>query len=286
MRELNPSEIMEAEQALKLHFPESLKVYGCVFNINRGKPQNLEVIVDSWPDFSAIVCKPKIKGARDREGDFNIHSMFSRDQGSLRRLLDSPGLLDWGLYTLLAGVDLNYLDAVKALMDQHQVPSRTQGVMRVLSLQSPAQLRPHRSPPGCLIQPLRPEHAELVNGNWKYGGDADSYNSVRRYITHLPSLCVVPEDGSAAGSPVSWVLLYPHSALGLLYTLPEYRRRGYARALVSRFSEMLFEEGYPVYCFVEEGNSASCSLFQSMGFGDKESYRSVWFEFNGQMNVC
>ncbi|XP_062387595.1 glycine N-acyltransferase-like [Sardina pilchardus] len=136
------------------------------------------------------------------------------------------------------------------------------------------------SPPGCLIQPLRPEHAELVNGNWKYGGDADSYNSVRRYITHLPSLCVIPEDGSAAGTPVSWVLLYPHSALGLLYTLPEYRRRGYARALVSRFSEMLFEEGYPVYCFVEEGNSASCSLFQSIGFGDQESYRSVWFEFN------
>ncbi|KAG5277980.1 hypothetical protein AALO_G00093530 [Alosa alosa] len=154
MRELNPSEIMEAEQALKLHFPESLKVYGCVFNINRGKPQNLEVVVDAWPDFSAIVCKPKIKGTRDREGDFNIHSMFSRDQDSLRRLLDTPGLLDWGMYTLLAGVDLNYLDAVKALMDQHQVPSRTQGVMRVLSLGSPTQLRAHERPRSHSLGPM------------------------------------------------------------------------------------------------------------------------------------
>lgn len=142
-------------------------------------------------------------------------------------------------------------------------------------------LSPFDSARGCVIEPLRPEHAELINSTWKYGGDADSYNSVLRNITQFPSLCVIPENGSASGSPVSWVLLCPHGAMGLLYTLPEYRRRGYARTLVSRLSEMLFEEGYPVYCIVEEGNSASYGLFRSLGFTEKQSYRAVWFEING-----
>ncbi|XP_031418294.1 glycine N-acyltransferase [Clupea harengus] len=280
MRVLSPGEKMEAEEALKLHFPESLKVYGCLFNINRGKPHNLEVIVDSWPDFKAIVCKPKSKGMHDREGDFNIQSTYSRDQDSLKRLIGSPGVLDWSAYTLLAGVDLNYLSAVTDLAEQHRVPSRTQATMCVLMLENPAQLRAHESAPGCQIQPLRPEHAELVNSTWRYGGDPNSYNSVLGYITHHPNLSVIPEDGPTGGGPVAWVLLYHHCALGLLYTLPQYRRRGYARTLVSRVSEMLLEKGYPVYCFVDETNHASCRLFRSLGFIDKESYRAVWFEIN------
>lgn len=327
---------------LKLHFPESLKVYGCVFNINRGKPHNLEVIVDSWPDFAAMLCRPKTKGADDREGDFNIHSIYSRDAHSLRTLLDTPGVMDWGAYALLAdqwveGVDRNHVGAVECVAKQRGVHTHTQVIMRVLSLYSATQLQAHDSAPGCEVQPLRPEHAPLINSTWKYGGDAHSLNSVRSYIAHHPSLCVTLEEeeeeeeredeeedeeeevdeeeeedgsestaksrglsqapvarkrrtkrrmrkrrGARSGTPVAWLLLYQHCALGLLYTMPRYRRRGYARTLVSRLSQQLLEKGYPVYCFVEDGNDASWRLFQSLGFRDKDSYRAVWFEVNSR----
>lgn len=47
------------------------------------------------------------------------------------------------LFSLSAGVELRCLDALKALVAQHQVPSRTQAAMHVLSLANPAQLRPY-----------------------------------------------------------------------------------------------------------------------------------------------
>ena len=46
------------------------------------------------------------QGMHDREGDFNIHSTYSRDQDSLKRLIGSPGVLDWSAYTLLAGTKI------------------------------------------------------------------------------------------------------------------------------------------------------------------------------------
>lgn len=44
---------------------------------------------------------------------------------------------------LCTGVDLHCQDALKALVAQHQVPSRRQAVMHVLSLENPIQLRPY-----------------------------------------------------------------------------------------------------------------------------------------------
>ncbi|XP_028828219.1 glycine N-acyltransferase-like protein 3 isoform X3 [Denticeps clupeoides] len=225
---LGEDELQQAEKALAPLSPAAVKVYGCLFSINRGKALNLEVVADSWPDFSVLVCKPKVQGTADREGDFNIYSIFSRDQASLKKLLSSPGLLRWDAFTLLAGVDINHLDAVTDLAAQHGVPARTQCVMHVLMLNSHDQLRVYQSVPEDRIRPLQAEHAALVNSTWKYGGDHNSYNSVLGYISNHPSLCVMDEGG---GGPLSWVLVYHHLALGLLYTLPQHRRKGYAKTL-------------------------------------------------------
>ncbi len=98
---------------------------------------------------------------------------------------------------------------------------------------------------GLRLAPLSAAHAHLVNSTWKYGGDRNSYNSVLNYITHNPSLCVIEEGGT---EPVSWLLVYQHAALGLLYTFPQHRRKGYAKLLVSVMAKNLLEQGHPVYC--------------------------------------
>ncbi|KAL1265094.1 hypothetical protein QQF64_003121 [Cirrhinus molitorella] len=212
---LGTVELKQAESILKQSFPESIKVYGCVFNINRGKPHNLEVIADQWPDFTVIICKPKVQGTKDREGDFNIYSIYSKCKDSLKNFLNTPGVINKDAFTLLAGVDNRHLEAVQKFADQHGVPWKVQAVMNVLQLQDEQQLQFKESYAGLRLAPLSAAHAHLVNSTWKYGGDRNSYNSVLNYITHNPSLCVIEEGGNrarllAAGVPTrrSWFALH------------------------------------------------------------------------------
>ncbi|XP_016373851.1 glycine N-acyltransferase-like protein 3 isoform X1 [Sinocyclocheilus rhinocerous] len=274
---LGTEELKQAESVLKQSFPESIKVYGCIFNINRGKPHNLEVIADQWPDFTVIMCKPKVQGTKDREGDFNIYSIYSKSKDSLKNFLNTPGVINKDAFTLLAGVDIRHLEAVQEFADQHGLPWKVQGVMKVLLLQDEGQLQLKESSAGLRFAPLSAAHAHLVNSTWKYGGDHNSYNSVLNYISHNPSLCVIEEGGT---EPISWLLVYQHAALGLLYTLPQHRRKGYAKALVSMMAKNLLERGHPVYCFVEEENDSSYKLFTSLLFQSSPDYRAVWFELN------
>lgn len=55
MRTLNSDELKEAETSLYAHLPKAIKVYGFVFAMNRGKPNTLEILVDSWPAFTTII---------------------------------------------------------------------------------------------------------------------------------------------------------------------------------------------------------------------------------------
>ncbi|XP_073682351.1 glycine N-acyltransferase-like protein 3 [Garra rufa] len=274
---LGTEELIQAESILKQSFPESIKVYGCIFNINRGKPHNLEVIADQWPEFTVIICKPKVQGTKDREGDFNIYSIYSKNKDSLKSFLNTPGVINKDAFTLLAGVDIRHLGAVQEFADQHGVPWKVKAVMNVLQLQDEGQLQFIESSAGLRVAPLSAAHAHLVNSTWKYGGDRNSYNSVLNYITHNPSLCVIEEGGT---EPVSWLLVYQHAALGLLYTLPQHRRKGYAKLLVSMMAKNLLDRGHPVYCFVEKENDFSYKLFTSLGFQNSPDYRAVWFELN------
>lgn len=58
MKILQKDELLIAEGVLMKHIPKSLKVYGFLYGINRNKPTPLQVIVDTWPDFKVIICRP------------------------------------------------------------------------------------------------------------------------------------------------------------------------------------------------------------------------------------
>ncbi|XP_061082134.1 glycine N-acyltransferase-like protein 3 isoform X1 [Conger conger] len=274
---LGAEELKSAERILKGLFPESLKVYGCLFNINRGKPYIWEVIADSWPDFKAIICKPNQQcrqDYRDREATTNMCHVYSRDQDSLLKLLSA--LLDWSQYTLLAGIDVKYLDAVKELAARNNTPTRMEVVMVVMTLDDVSHLKgPDSDLVSSRLKPLTAAFADLVDSRGKFKC-RESYNSVLTYISDYPSLSVRGPDGA----PVSWVLLYHHGALGRLHTEPQHREQGHARTLLCAMARELHAQGRPVYGFVEEGNAVSLSLFTSLGFTHQPDYRPVWLVLN------
>lgn len=83
---------------------------------------------------------------------------------------------------------------------------------------------------------------------------------MRNMLANFPSCCVLDADAK----PVSWILTYATCAMGILYTLPEHRGKGYAKVLVSAMAKRFHSQGYPVYCFIEEENVVSYRLFKTL----------------------
>ncbi|XP_068581021.1 glycine N-acyltransferase-like protein 3 [Cebidichthys violaceus] len=277
MKILNKDELQIAEGVLLKHFPKSFKVYGFIYGINRKKPSTLEVIVDTWPDFKVIICRPDPKNKRALEFMKKV-TYFSMDDQVLRKMLTEENAIDWSTYFLIGGFDVSHATMLKEVSSDREVNNKVFTLVHLLYLPDSSHL-PTPAADSELesrISSLNLSHVDLVNKTWKFGGSKQGYMNIKNLISNFPSCCIT--DGQ--GQPVSWILVYDYCALGLLYTLPEHRGRGYAKVLVSTMARRLHTEGYPVYCFVEEDNMVSYKLFKNLGFIEDPSYRAAWFAFN------
>ncbi|KAI1886363.1 hypothetical protein AGOR_G00213250 [Albula goreensis] len=277
MKILNTHELQQAEEVLQLHLPNSSKVYGFLFGINRKKPTTLEVVVDSWPDFKTIICRPDPKN-EDTSLYTKKVSFFSTDDRIVKRLMSEENVVDWSTYFQIGGFDVRHAPMLKELSAMKGVAVKEYTYVHLMTLQDPRLLPqlPANSDLDAKISSLNESHVSLVNNTWKFGGNEQGFRQITKLINHFPTCCVTDENGQ----PVSWVLTYDYCAMGMLYTLPEYRGKGYAKALICAMATRLHAQGYPVYCFIEEENQLSYELFTKLGFTEDPSYRAAWYEFN------
>ncbi|XP_053476420.1 glycine N-acyltransferase-like protein 3 isoform X2 [Ictalurus furcatus] len=270
MKVLNKEELKKAEEALRHFFPQSQQVYGYVFMINRVEADPIDVLVDQWPDFNVLLIRPQ----RQEKADiFKDMCIFTKDETTLRKILVGTDIIDWKQYLCLS-VDLCHEEMLKFEAASRSVPMSKDHVCYMMKLQNPSNLTTERFP--VQVSSLNESHVALVNSTWKFGMGEFSEWYIRDMIMNYPSCCVLDSEGQ----PVSWILTYSNCAMGMGYTLPEHRRKGYSKALVTILAKKLHSEGYPVYCFVEEENQLSYSLLKSLGFIVDLSYRNSWFYFN------
>ncbi|XP_017268258.1 glycine-N-acyltransferase-like protein 3 isoform X2 [Kryptolebias marmoratus] len=267
--ELTEDQLKTAECELKRHLPRSQQVYGFLVLRNRGKANPVKVCVDKWPNFSVIICKPdfeKVPLMCIEEHPYN--------EAVLEEAIKTPSVIDWEQYFCL-GTSLSHMAKVKAVASEKNVPFSQLAVCHMMILQDVTKL-PSVDSSGLSLNSLDESHLGLINQTWKFGKNQWSTGMIRNMIVNFPSCCVLDADGK----PVSWILTYASCAVGMLHTLPEHRRKGYAKVLISSVAKKLYAEGYPVFCFIEEGNLASYQLFKSMGFTEDPSHRETWWEFN------
>ncbi|XP_029377390.1 glycine N-acyltransferase-like protein 3 [Echeneis naucrates] len=278
MKILHNDELRIAEQVLQKHIPKSLKVYGFLYAMNRKKPTTLEVVVDTWPDFKVIICRPDPKNKQVHEFKKKV-AYFSLDEHILRKLLTEEDAVDWTTTTFqIGGLDYSHVPMLREVSAKKEVNNKCYTLVHLLYLpDSSCLLSPNiDSELESRISSLNDSHVDLVNKTWKFGGNEQGYKIVNNLISNFLSCCIT----DSQGQPVSWILLYDYCALGLLYTLPEHRGKGYAKVLISVMARRLHAEGYPVYCFIEEENVGSFRLFKNLGFVEDPTYRAAWFEFN------
>ncbi|XP_076069326.1 glycine N-acyltransferase-like protein 1 [Oratosquilla oratoria] len=119
-------------------------------------------------------------------------------------------------------------------------------------------------PSGMWIGCLDKSHADLVQGNWRYGY-SETRESILYLLEKLPSAAVYVGDGDSA-RPVSWIQSYRYGSLGNTFTLPEYRRKGLASAVTLTLAKKVAACGRPVYLMIEDYNEDSKRMHEKMGF--------------------
>ncbi|XP_034040343.1 glycine N-acyltransferase-like protein 3 [Thalassophryne amazonica] len=240
--------------------------------MNRNKPTTLEVAVDTWPDFKVIICRPDPKSKHSSEMTKEV-TYFRLDDQILWKILTEENAIDWSTYFLIGGFDSSHAAMLKEVSSLKEVKNKCLCLVHLLYL------------PDCdsLITPvidselesrissLNLSHVDLVNKTWKFGGNEQGHATITNLITNFPTCCINDDQDQ----PVSWILLYDYCALGMLYTVPEHRGKGYAKIMICTMARRVHAQGYPVYCFVVDDNEVSYRLFKSMGFIDDPSYRSM-----------
>ncbi|KAF4013458.1 hypothetical protein G4228_004796 [Cervus hanglu yarkandensis] len=99
-----------------------LQVYGAVMNINRGNPFQKEVVLDSWPDFKAIITRRQKEAATDNLDHYtNAYAVFYKDVNAYRQLLEEHGVINWDQVFQIQGLQSELYDVSKAIADSKQV---------------------------------------------------------------------------------------------------------------------------------------------------------------------
>uniref|UniRef100_A0A670IY33 Glycine N-acyltransferase-like protein n=1 Tax=Podarcis muralis TaxID=64176 RepID=A0A670IY33_PODMU len=242
-----PSKLRFLEGLLKKSLPQTLQVYGEVMNINRGNPVGHEVIVDSWPDFKAVLTRPQrgVIAFVQRVAQWVEHEPLN-----VRVIVWSPRL----------GKEIPALQGVKL----HHFIS-TFGKALPVKLYLPPHCSSFCSPrldPGFTFSSLNSSHIDLLNETWHYGGSEHSRKYLANMVRCFPSTCILDSNGH----PISWIIMESWGASAHSYTLPSHRQRGYSSMVQRAHGMRVHAAGFPVYGHVALDNTPQHKLMDSLGF--------------------
>uniref|UniRef100_A0A7M4FYS1 Glycine N-acyltransferase-like protein n=1 Tax=Crocodylus porosus TaxID=8502 RepID=A0A7M4FYS1_CROPO len=262
------SKLQLLEGVLRRGLPETLMVHGGLMNINRGNPGGYEVLVDSWPDFKAVLLRPRKEvgpvrcsvgtgrcGTGKRFRGF-LFSDLASNQWHCTSLL--PAGLQDGLYE--ASRDVAKAKGVQGERTSTLSPAALSRpscpVALVLSLCFP------RLDPAMKLSSLTASHVDLLNVTWAKGGNERSRRYLASLIRSFPSTCVL----DATGCPISWNMTDQFGTMRHGYTLPEHRSHGYYSIVTIVTAKRLHAQGYPSFGHTSLDNYPMQRLQVNHGF--------------------
>ncbi|XP_030658927.1 glycine N-acyltransferase-like protein 3 [Nomascus leucogenys] len=256
------TKLLILEKMLKSCFPESLKVYGAVMNINRGNPFQKEVVLDSWPDFKAVITRRQREAETDNLDHYtNAYAVFYKDVRAYRQLLEECDVFNWDQVFQIQGLQSELYDVSKVVANSKQLNVKLTSFKAVHF--SPVSTLPDTSflnGPSPRLTYLSVADADLLNRTWSRGGNEQCLRYIANLIACFPSVCVRDEKGN----PVSWSITDQFATMCHGYTLPEHRRKGYSRLVALTLARKLQSRGFASQGNVLDDNKASISLLKSL----------------------
>lgn len=273
---LNIEQLSVLQDRLLKDMPQSIKVYGAVQIVRKGNPFKLEVLVDSWPDFKTVLCRPQKEGQDfDLDEYLNGYTLFTKEPSSAKNIMIDVNVIDWNQVLRLEGLQLHMEEVIQEVATSKNVriecyANTAKTFLREEPCDLPDDLK-QEGDSGSKVSHLEIHHANLINSAWKYGGGQGSSKFVQQCVSHLPSCCLL----DVYGNPVSWMMLDQFCTIRNVFTLQKERGKGHSKHLVALFSHTLHRLGYPIYCHTDEGNIVAEKLFQSLKF-TATSFSPLW----------
>ena len=121
------------------------------------------------------------------------------------------------------------------------------------------------------LRSISPEFAHLVASGTSYA----TVDEVVELLQMHPSSALYVDN-----QPVCWCLLHLEKSLGMLYTLPEHRKKGYALEVMTHLTNQVIDTGDIPYATIVKGNVASenLALKYQLEYVCDVDYISIQFE--------
>ncbi|XP_060118453.1 glycine N-acyltransferase-like protein 3 [Heteronotia binoei] len=256
------SKLQLLEGILKKSLPLTLPVHGAVMHINRGNPASHEVLVDSWPKFKAVLTRPHREVAKDDSDVYtNTYAAFYYDLDAYRALLQDSDAINWAKTFYVFGHKDGIYEASEGAAANKQVQISPSSYFTYFH-HDPNKIHTRQLDPSLRLSTLNNSHVDLLNETWAYGGNEHSRKYVASLVRSFPSRCILDSNGRL----ISWSILDPFGAMGLGYTLPEYRGRGYITIVNKALAMNVHASGYPVYGHVALDNVRMQNCLERCGY--------------------
>ncbi|XP_062052072.1 glycine N-acyltransferase-like protein 1 isoform X2 [Lepus europaeus] len=258
-----------------------LQVYGSMYHINHGNPFNMEVLVESWPEYHTVIVRPQKQEMTDNKDPYtNTYCIFSKEPKKLMGVLKNPEIINWKQMFQIQGcqeslgegitavafsksVKVNYLNLLLYVTDDILKPStsnRSKPDSRCETEHPDDQSQ--SEDPNFKFSQLHISHAGLVNDNWHAGRNERSLHYIQRCIQTLPAYSLQGPEGD----PVTWVVMDSTCEVGKAYTLERYRSQGKLRQLMVYYLKYLRQKNIPFYLSVLKENEKSSRSVLRSGF--------------------
>ncbi len=100
--------------------------------------------------------------------------------------------------------------------------------------------------------PIPPQYAQMISDGTFYRADTEE---IKQCLALHPSEAIFVD-----GKPVCWCLCHLEKSLGMLYTVPEYRHRGYTLEVMTALCNDVIRCGDVPYAYIVKDNVASINL--------------------------
>lgn len=245
---------------LKCHQPASLKIYREMRWFLEGKFTQLDFFVDNWPHPQVAACTVSQARSQLPSKAFYVNQfigMYGTTEKAVADFLSTCDCVDWNKEVFFNDVaDAVWLGVEAVLGTIQKFPCY---MLRA----TPEDLKPLPVPEQMKLTPISDKSIDIVHATWKFSVMPLSKLYITDIIHMEPSIMMTTDDGRHVGH----MLGYPGGIIGMLFILPEFRGKGYAKVIISHLAQQLFDMGEEeVFLFVQENNKASLNLHTSVGF--------------------
>ncbi|XP_071985747.1 glycine N-acyltransferase-like isoform X2 [Engystomops pustulosus] len=259
------SKLSALRRLLTHSFPESLKVCGALHHVIDKNPFGLQVLVDQWPDFTSVICRPPLEDMKDPEDPYtNTYFLFSKDPQGLRHFLQDPQTVNWKQQLQIQGCQPALTGVLQEVSSKHG--SQMQTTSNLLYMRdgiNDEDLEKMSKISDLQFSSLSPEEAFLVNEVWAMGGNTISERYVGKCLQNFPNVCA---RRFGVGNPVAWTMSEQSCEMRMGYTDKAYRNQGVFRTSIIRLAMQLNARGSPLYCHVAPDNKQSQAATLGAGF--------------------